>query len=178
VPEVEREGPCHRRDMIGSVPSNGLAPKGGTRVAHSPIDALPSVASPAAARRASPLSPHDLLERHVVGHRIDQQSFELPIFRLEFSQPFRLAGLQAAVLRLPTINGLLADTVPIRCCLARSRSVLDRVRLPTAVLAHVRTSVDSMPCSVGFLSKRAKIMKCVTRSTGTQNVGMYQAAPR
>ena len=47
-----------------------------------------------------------------------------------------------------------------------------------ARLAHVRASADSVPSSTGFLSNRANIMTCVTRSTGTQNVGMNQAAPR
>ncbi len=68
--------------------------------------------------------------------------------------------------RIRTVAGLFSEARMS----GRSRKIGNRLLTPVIYSGSSRFAAG--------LSSRAKIMKCVTSSSGTNNVGMYQAAPR
>jgi hypothetical protein len=79
---------------------------GGSRAP--PSDAAPPYAAP----QASSLFCQKVLQRRDVQHRFRQQLLQTPVLVIEAVQTLRVRWVHPAVLRLPAIEGLLADSLP------------------------------------------------------------------
>src|SRR5262249_35504597 len=101
-----RHRPAHSLD---TAPWSARSPPRRRRGAPTPRSALSARAPPAAARRASRVFSEQVLEHLVVQRLLRHQPLQAGVLVLQRLQALRLAHLQAAVLGLPAVEGLLAD---------------------------------------------------------------------